>query len=178
MPSPVSLNRTLHTPDSRPLVAGFHCGEEAWASELSDYIRGKDPFYYARKRGTRTWLYSDASGAVVGYGCLGTYRCPDLFPEDPETQVQIIPNLAIHADHQRRGYATYICKDLLREAASEYGRAVEGTINLQPLVVLFVHPQNDKAIGLYKKLGFRPIGITSAGADPDVRYNGMVIKIV
>jgi len=55
-----------------------------------------------------------------------------------------IRSLTVHARHQRRGYG----EELLRHIISRYGRPID----------LLVERSNLGAVGLYRKLGFKPAG--------------------
>jgi ribosomal protein S18 acetylase RimI-like enzyme len=171
------IKKKVYTKELKAETQDFECGDDPWAIEIADWIKGGDPFYFERKRGTRTWLYYNDKGQQVGYGSLGTHTCPPLFPDEPEKLFQIIPNLGVRTAHQHQGYATSICGDLLYEAQEFLNQSMARGEPVAPLVSLFVHPQNLTAINLYRKVGFKLHHAIASGRDGGVQYTGMVVLL-
>lgn len=138
------------TPDliTRESVTSFHCGDNPWETEISDWLKSQNPEYSAledmKNRGTKVWLYV-ADADVVGVGSLGTTPWKWPAPDGPRETIVLIPNLAVHSSHQRKGYGSSIMEDLLGEA-NEMG--------CSNIIGLMVDPQNSGAISLYEKYKF------------------------
>jgi ribosomal protein S18 acetylase RimI-like enzyme len=154
----VLLEVAEFTPADLPLVAGFSCGAQPWEIAMAEWIKAPPTALFGNSsHETSVWLYFHPDGRVVGFGSLGTARWTSPYPDGPWMDLSIIPALAIQTEfqHLSRGvseddnpnFSHQILGDLL-------GRAL-----LQPpdFIVLCVHRDNDKAIRLYQRFGFKDI---------------------
>jgi hypothetical protein len=173
------FHKVVFNADLISRVESFDCGTEIYEAEVSNWI--KDPEVGAlsamEKFGTRVWLYINNEDEVVGFGSLGITNWS--FPEPksrPKVKVNLIPEVAIEnrfkgkpeGAHEHR-FSTQIMRDLMSEA-----RKTPGVV---PIVGLFVHPANHRAIRFYRRMGFRDFYLTAGGEDPDVRYVSMITDL-
>lgn len=149
------------------LAADFRCGEAPHQQELARWI--KESAASAMKAKTRVWFYvtHDEHKHIAAYGSLGTSNWR-LEPDAERIKVQIIPALAVHQDHQGKGYAKIILQHLIGEAAQRF--------EVSPLLGLFVHPANAVAIHVYEQAGFRCTEHVRY-PDGDTVYLGMVREL-
>jgi ribosomal protein S18 acetylase RimI-like enzyme len=141
-------------PADLPLVANFSCGIMPWAIAMSEWIKAPTTAKFGNsKHDTSVWLYYHPDGRIVGFGSLGTTRWKISIPDGPYEEFSLIPALAIQTafqhlppDHLNSNptFSHQILSDLI-------GKAMSQTPNF---VVLFVHPQNSRAIALYHRFGF------------------------
>ncbi len=159
------------TPDLLPEVAEFDCGDRPYQMELAAWIRHEA--VRALGRGTRVWLYVNEAGELVGYGSLGQTRWKYPDPDSPKAVLVIVPAVAVRrafwgkpegAAEDR--YSSQIMRHLIAEALSWPGS--------QPALGLFVHPDNQAAIKLYERFGFRRFHHTYTDPDSGVTYLSMV----
>src|SRR5437764_15357828 len=93
-----SLIRLPFTEERLASVSGFHCGDDPWEREVSDWIkapRGSGGAIDALEHGDQVWLYATAQGDLVGFGSLGeaVQRWPRA--KDPPVPVTVIPMLGL-----------------------------------------------------------------------------------
>jgi len=159
-------------------VTDFDCGSEPWESELSRWITAPETergegLWCIVKRKTRVWLYENLTGELVGYASLGDSKWD--FPEQKSASgeisfrrmpIQIIPAFAIQRAFwgQPQGvpsdqkYSRLILKHVINVAIERI--VVE---DAAPILGLFVHQQNPKAIHIYRSLGFSELDLNEAG---------------
>lgn len=135
------------------LVSGLSFGRDEPGIAAAEWIQD-GTFQSVRRelnRGTQVWLYRNATGAVVGFGSLGTIRW-DFGGE--YRKIQFIPMLGIVAGHQGlpkpdSGTPKY-CHQLIAHLIAEAQvRASESSY-----LGLSVRPDNRRAIRLYERAGF------------------------
>ncbi|MEV4994554.1 GNAT family N-acetyltransferase [Streptomyces niveus] len=102
-------------------------------------------------------VVAERAGAVVGWGCLGPCRDPDVPNNSGE--------LYVRPEHVSTGVGRALARTLVERAA------VDGFSSL----VLWVLKENDRARRFYEKAGFTPDGAEEpfdvGGASvPEVRY--------
>jgi GNAT superfamily N-acetyltransferase len=160
--------------DLLELVQGFACGDEPYEHELADWIvRDSLP---AMEHGTRVWLYATADRQLVGYGSLGTtnWHWPD--PKSKRVTLHVIPAVAIQKpfwgkpEGPREGrYSSQILDHLIAEATDR--------TDVLPLLGLFVHPDNHRAIRLYERAGFKPFSHTYTDKATGIVYRSMIYEL-
>jgi GNAT superfamily N-acetyltransferase len=155
-------------------VADFHCGDEPHERELADWVRQEA--LQAMAGGTDVWLFATAEGELVGYGSLGTTRWKWPDPAGPKVPLQIIPAVAIQKAYwgkpegPREGrYSSQILDHLIAEATDRSA--------VSPLLGLFVHPDNERAIRVYQRVGFVPYTHTYTDKTTGVVYRSMLYEL-
>lgn len=146
-------------------VRDFHCGDEAYEVEVAQYIKSPRGTGSALddmvNNGTQVFLYETLAGELVGYGSLGTtlWRW-DNPKKGPWTPIYIIPFYGVQSSFKgqppgpkEHRYARRIFEDLLARAVEHPER--------RRLLGLCVHPQNVRAIKVYRDYGFMDYGTTS-----------------
>jgi len=137
-------------------ITSFECGDEPYARAMSEWIRGNGCLE-STKRGTEVWLFFDDSEipVLIGFGSLGPSRSRHPTHASGYEQLQIIPALAVSSDFQGRKepghaetYAHRIFDFLIQKA---FLKAIAGG---PAILVLYVDPDNRKAIRLYERLHF------------------------
>jgi len=176
--------------DLLPLVMDFDCSEkeppEFWEEEINEWIRAdpatEDGAIFWMRKGTQVWLYTDEHHDLVGYGSLCISPWPDKtilrqVPRLKSVPINMIPAVGINrrfrggpagAERDQR-YSTLIMKHLIYEAAKHTDR--------QPFIGLHVHPQNVKAIALYRRMNFEDFPKVYNHHLAGVGYPAMILKI-
>jgi GNAT superfamily N-acetyltransferase len=154
------------------LVREFSCGDEPHEQELADWIRLHA--LQAIDHDTRVWLYVTQEKQVVGYSSLGTSRWqyPDPTKKARAT-VAVIPAVAIQKSFwgqppgpPENRYSSQILDHLILEAARLPLSA--------PVLGLFVHPANVRAIKFYERAGFQPFARTYTDPVTGITYRSMI----
>jgi RimJ/RimL family protein N-acetyltransferase len=156
-------------------VRRFTCGTEDWETEVSDWIKG--PALDDMTRGCQVWLYfirRSERNHLVGFGSLG--EPPWKYPPSTDLHPNIIPNVAVALRFQGKPagpweerYAYLIMSDLISEAVAHAERS--------PLLMLYVHPQNHRAIRFYEKIGFEPFHKVYRDKVKGVDYRSMILDL-
>ena len=122
-----------------------------------------------RKKPGKVWLYRLPNGTLVGFGALAKSSWRWKGEEDPRIPVTMVIWYAVHKDFQgkpegnREGhYSFQIFDDLVNEA---YGDQID-----RPLMGLYVHHRNKKAIELYRDFGFTDDGFEAIHIDGELHY--------
>jgi ribosomal protein S18 acetylase RimI-like enzyme len=148
-----TLQAIPFTADLLATVQAFDCGSEPWELEVSDWIKrpaGQDGAVDALARGTSVWLYVNDAGELVGFGSLAKTEQRWPAAKDPKVAASIIPWVAV--DRRFWGqppgppeerYASQILDDLISKALL--------TRDERPLLVLYVHVNNQRAIAFYQR---------------------------
>jgi GNAT superfamily N-acetyltransferase len=189
---PTTLKKIPFDDDLLPLVLDFDCSEgdppKFWEEEINDWIRldpaeGDGALYWLRQgKGTQVWLYTDESDEVVGYGSLCPSRWPDLavlqqVPKLKRVPITLIPAVGVNrrfqggppgAERSER-YSSKILRHLVREARRHTDR--------QPFLGLYVHPDNVKAIALYRREHFTDFSRKFPHEKAGVDYLSMILKL-
>ncbi len=159
------------TRDHLPRVQEFACGEEDHERELADWIRQEG--LTTVERGGKVWLYVTEAKEIVGFGSLVVTRWHYPEPSSKRTSIALIPAVAIQKpfwgkpEGPREGrYSTQILEHLIAEAAQ---------LPIQePILALYVHPANQRAIKAYERAGFQPFGQTYRDPSSGVTYVSMI----
>jgi len=149
---PDQLTSERYTEEKSALVADFFFGNEEYETEIETWIKGEE-VRDALERQAHVLLYR-VDGELAGYGCVGEMRrsWPPQDRRADKIDVSVIPALGVlpafqgkplGVDYTER-YSYQIIQDLIAIAA-EYGHKI---------LVLYVHPENAKAIAFYERLGF------------------------
>jgi ribosomal protein S18 acetylase RimI-like enzyme len=138
-----------------PLVANFSCGIQPWEIAMSEWIKAPETAKFGNSQHqTSIWLYYHPDGRIVGFGSLGITRWKMPYPDGDYTSLSIIPALAIQTEFQNLppdcldnnpSFSHQLLADLIGKA----------TMQAPDTLVLFVHRQNQKAIDLYNRFGFK-----------------------
>jgi len=158
---PIPLQARIYTEAMAPRVAGFVCGTRRFEKAMADWITRPDLLNYIAQRGNTVWLYFTPEDDLVGFGSLGASTWGPL--DGPRFSLTIIPALAIRSEYQgkpddveeRDKFSHQIMRDLIGRA-KPLGR---------PILGLFVHPRNTRAIRLYVKFGFEKVQRAGNGHD-------------
>jgi len=150
------LTRISFTEELLSKLQAFHCGDEPWEQEVSDWIkapRGGGGAVDELDHGTQVWLYANEAGEIVGFGSLGpaTVRWPRS--KDPPVAASVIPMLGVakRFHGQPSGppadrYSARILDDLIATATAAR--------DSRPVLVLYVFVNNPRAIRFYERAGF------------------------
>ena len=156
--NPYQLYADYVTPSDIADLVSFDCGsQDAWSRAATEWIVGRDVWESIEKRKTKVWLYRNDSDVVVGFGSLGLTRRKWPPPDGGYTNLLIIPMLGV--DHRFHGfppdvryrYSNQIMSHLRFEAIQ---MSQQGSQTTLPVLTLFVHRDNARAIRLYEKFGF------------------------
>ncbi len=166
-----SLIAVEFSADFLDLVKDFACGDEPHERELAEWIRQES--VTALDRGAKVWIYVTPEKEVVGYGSLAVTRWNYPEPSSKRTSLALIPAVAIQKacwgkpDGPREGrYSSQILDHLITEAAR-----LSATV---PVLGLFVHPENQRAIKVYERAGFQPFSHTYTDKVSGVTYRSMI----
>jgi GNAT superfamily N-acetyltransferase len=155
------LTRQAFTLADLPEVQDFHCGDEPYEKEVADWLKGPDApdadsaltSIKHPERPSRVWLYK-LGDEIVGFGALAKtdWRWPGK-NNDPKLPLSIVIWVGVQAKYwgqppgtKEERYSVQILDDLVAEAAVE--------AKTHPVLGLFVHKDNKRAIKFYKDAGF------------------------
>jgi ribosomal protein S18 acetylase RimI-like enzyme len=157
---PDTLRAEPFTVAKQALLSHLHFGDDEWTREIGVWITGAEAIEASEKPGTEIWLYY-LRDRCVGYGVLGasSWRYPP--PNGDRQDVTIIPMLGLLPECQGKPdgaapeerYSSQLLSDLLSRATDRKPK----------VAVLFVHPDNARAIGLYQRFGFENFGLGNNG---------------
>jgi GNAT superfamily N-acetyltransferase len=174
-----NLRKVPFTKELLPAVEDFECGGQVYEVEVSDWIQNKGPgcVIDAMERwGTQVWLYVNEQNELVGFGSLGKtkWNWPDS--SDNRVAVNLIPSVGLRSRFRgqpdgppEERYSTLIVLDLIAEARR--------ITDVNPVLGLFLHPDNQVAMRFYKRLGFADFHQRSKGDDPGIQYIGMILRL-
>jgi GNAT superfamily N-acetyltransferase len=165
------LRYVVLTPELLAEVRKFDCGDEPYQKELASWLlNDASP---ALARGTRVWLYVNEANEVVGYGSLGQTRWKYPEADSPKSTLVIVPAVAVRRPFWGKPdgppedrYSSQIMRHLIAEALAWPGSL--------PALGLFVHPDNQAAIKLYQRFGFRAFHHTYTDPESGVTYLSLI----
>jgi GNAT superfamily N-acetyltransferase len=184
---PVQLQRVPFLPEDIRAVAGFSCGEAPWEQELNDWITGKaaDGIRAHVSAGGDAWLYVTEQDGVVGFASLArsNWRWPGN--RDRPRRLTIIPALGVRDDLKGKPddappeerYSAQILRDLIGEAVARFSQYSAEGLDPTPILALFVHPENVRAIRFYERAGFQHFFRTYTDPVTGVTYRSMVLRL-
>jgi GNAT superfamily N-acetyltransferase len=184
------LRRIPFDKDLLPLVQDFDCAAEYppkfWEDEINEWIRldptAEDGALFYSAKGTNVWLYANEDAAIVGYGAICQSNWPDpaviqQLPKLKRVPISLIP--AVGIDKRFQGglegaeaadrYSTKIMNHLVFWASKHTER--------QNFLGLYVHPANEKAIKLYRRMQFRPFKQKYWHEKAGVDYVSMILRL-
>ena len=141
-----------------PDVQDFYCGDEHYEKEVADWIKGTEGDCAVNsivhpKKPSRVWLYK-AGEKIVGFGSLAQSKW--YWPgnkTDPEMNLSVIIWVGVQKEFwgkpegpKEERYSAQILDDLLAEA--------DASAKTHPILGLYVHKDNGRAIKFYKDSGF------------------------
>jgi len=148
------LEKSIFTPSQihLPAVQAFDCGTDPWELEVSDWIKGQGVLDdMQRSSGCEVWRYGNEELGFVGFGSLSEPSWS--YPGKGDPRPNLIPMVGIQSRFRgmppgpkQERYAWQIMDDLQSEAKRHLERA--------PVLVLYVHPDNQRAIHFYEEYGF------------------------
>lgn len=171
------LRKRRFTPKDLQLraIQNCDCGTEDWEREVAEWIKG--PVLQDIERGCEVWLYfikRNKRNEMVGFGSLAEPNW--VYPKPGEKRPNLIPMLGISKRFQgqpegppEERYAVQILSDLILSATQHTERS--------PLLVLYVHPGNTKAIHFYEKFGFAAFSKTYHDHEVNVVYKSMILTL-
>lgn len=175
-----TLDVTPLTHDLLPLMRDFDCGDRPWEREVADWINGNDPYgagHALREQRAEIWVYSTEQDGIVGFGSLGQSNWRWPLPDDPRVPINIIPAVGIakafYGEPKDSAPEDRFSSQILQHLIAQARRHTER----QPLLGLFVHPQNVPAIRLYDRIGFQPFHQTFFDPESRVTYRGMILRL-
>ena len=140
-------------------VQGFDCGDKPYQLEVSNWLKGelgKDSALSAIKNTERPatiWLYQLEDRRLVGFGALGKSEWRWKGKKDPKIPVTLIIWYAVQKEFQKQPpgppeghYSAQILDDLMAVALDDQ--------LTHPVLGLCVQAENQRAIDLYKRVGF------------------------
>ena len=162
-----------------PSVQDFYCGDKDYEREVADWIKSPMGVWADIERyGCEVWLYFRQRGRrndLVGYGSLS--RPNWIHPVPGERFPNLIPNLAVQRRFQGQPqnvpaedrYANQLLGDLILEASNHTERS--------PHIILYVHPNNARALHWYETWGFEPFSRTYFDRQKNVVYVSRILDI-
>ena len=172
---PDFLTFVVFTPDLLDEVRDFDYGDEPYQQDLAEWMRNEA--LPLMEIGTKVWLYVNRAGETVGYGSLGVTRWQYPDATSRRTELVIVPAVALRKEFwgkpegaQDERYSSQIMRHLIDEARDWPGAL--------PALGLFVHPDNQAAIKLYERFGFRAFSRTFTDTTTGVIYRSFVRHIV
>jgi len=155
------LTKHVFTKSDWADVQNFNCGDRAFEQEVASWLKGADTLgtdsalnsINHSDKPCRVWLYK-LDGVLVGFGSLAKteWRWPGK-NNDPKLPLTIVIWVGLQKEFQgqplgpKEGrYSSQILDDLVAEA--------EQDAKTHPVLGLFVHKDNDKALKFYRDAGF------------------------
>ena len=158
--NPFQLYADELSDEDRADLLHLNCGDEPWSRAATEWMLGSDVWESMRKHGTRVWLYRNDSNVVVCFGSLGITRRKWPPPSGDYSNLLLIPMLGIDYRFQgqppdpRHRYSNQMVSHLRFEAIQLLDAHLKAGRSTLPLLCLYVHRDNRRAIRLYEKFGF------------------------
>jgi len=168
---PDQLRAVAFAPELLSEVAEFDCGDEPYQKELATWLQKEA--VSALGRGTKVWLYINEANEIVGYGSLGQTRWKYPEADSPKSALVIIPAVAVRRSfwgkpdgRKEDRYSSQIMQHLIGEALTWPGSL--------PALGLFLHTDNQAALHLYQRFGFRVFHHSYTDPETGVTYQSLV----
>lgn len=170
-----------------PAVQQIDCGNAPWEREVADWIADRIPdgvLHDTRHYRTEVWLYATEDDGLIGFGSLGVTKW-QLSPGNPRVRLYIIPNLGLDRrfhgqpdDGSEDRFSNQIMDHLISEARTRAAAAMGQPGACEPLLGLFVHPQNHKARHIYiDRFNFAETTVTNHNDETGVDYEGLLLNL-
>ena len=156
-----SLTKHLFSDEDLASVQDFDCGSAPYELEVSNWLKGSADQESAIAsihhpvRPCKVWLYKLEDGTLVGFGALGKSEWRWKGNKDPRVPVTVIIWVGLQKEFQgqppppspkEQRYSVRVLDDLINQASEDK--------ETHPVLGLFVHKDNVKAIRLYQAAGF------------------------
>lgn len=141
-------------------VQDFECGAAPWETNVANWIKdGRRALRQIERGRCRVWLYYTDDGELVGYASLGPYDWEWPHLDSPPRTTNHIPYLGVASRFHGQPadvppewqYSSQIIRHLIGEAIRET-QEHPGRV---PIIGLYVEPENQRAVGFYRRLGFQ-----------------------
>jgi len=156
------------------LVRDFSCGDEPYERDRATWIQSEAAETIAR--GGNVWLYVTENRDVIGFGSLAVSRWNYPEPANRRVALALIPAVAVQKQFwgkpdgpRDNRYSSQILDDLILTAAQLKLDA--------PILGLFVHPENQRAIKAYERAGFIMFSKTYIDKATNVEYRSMIRRL-
>jgi len=168
-------------------VQRFSCGDQTWETEVADWIKDRDQpavLNDMKRRGALVWLYATEDDGLVGFGSLGKTTWA-LAPGSNRIKLWLIPMLGLDRrfqgqpnDGSEDRFSNQIMDHLIDEARSRVSAEIGQPKACEPLLGLFVHPQNNKAKHIYiKRFNFAEAKVINHNDETGVDYEGLLLNL-
>ncbi len=141
----------VESPEYKAISGWRFDGANAYVSRL---LRDDVPRSVQFQQG-QVWIYLDPGGQLVGFGVIDV--CDEYDGHTAGLPHPYLRLLAVNPSIQSRGYGTSIVQHLIGQAVVFVRRG-----GCAQDVYLAVYKNNERGIGLYKKLGFVTVGDESS----------------
>jgi len=168
-------------------VQQFSCGDRPWETEVSDWIKDRNQpavLNDVKRRHTLVWLYATQDDGLVGFGSLGKTKW-ELMPGSSRIRLWLIPMLGLDRrfqgqpnDGSEDRFSNQIMDHVISEARNRANTEVGQPEACEPLLGLFVHPQNTKAKHIYMiRFNFAETTVTNHDDETGVDYEGLLLNL-
>ncbi len=159
------MRKELLTRESADLVGLFDCGEEPYAIEVSDWIKGTGgDVWLAIRGGAEVWLYLSESEELIGFGALYPQRIHLEGSDRPLGELLTIAYFGIAKAFRKKPdgpYQNYYSRQILHDLIQQAKKHPSNPNRL----ALYVNPNNVGAIRLYSDPEFQFVKVGTFDGD-------------